>query len=145
MKVLLLKMKNVLFGLVKLVLNFFSGLLTLMSFTWSIRPRRYADYTFLFLIVRDMNLSANTLNNDLLKLITRHTNGKWVLIQILFSQLKKLFFIRCKKSATYFSFSTNPYILYIATFRAKTSAHLQPAHLQPIFSQLINHNTYMVF
>ena len=37
----------------------------------------------------------------------------------------ELLSIRCKKSTTYFNFSTNPCILYSTIFRANLSAHLQ--------------------
>ena len=59
----------------------------------SSNPRLLADDASLFSVVRNLNLSDNALNNDLLKLVTDYVNGKWILILILPSKLKKLFFL----------------------------------------------------
>ena len=61
--------------------SIFGALLFLMhindlSNELSSNSRLFTDDTSPFSIVRDTNLSANALNNDLLKLITGHISGK---------------------------------------------------------------------
>ena len=56
----------------------------------SSNPRLYSDDTSLLSVIRDTNLSADALSNDLLKL---------GLFLILLSKLKKLFFLKLRNQA----------------------------------------------
>ena len=52
-------------------------------------------FLFFFSVVPDTNLSANTLNNDLLKINSWDINGRWVLILISSKQVQEVIF-SCK-------------------------------------------------
>ena len=62
----------------------------------SSNPRLYSDDTSLLLVIRDTNLSADALSNDLLM---ENGNVKLGLILILLSKLKKLFFLKLRNQA----------------------------------------------
>ena len=62
----------------------------------SSNPRLYSDDTSLLSVIRDTNLSADALSNDLLM---ENGNVKLDLILILLSKLKKLFFLKLRNQA----------------------------------------------
>ena len=62
----------------------------------SSNPRLYSDDTSLLSVIRDTNLSADSLSNDLLM---ENGNVKLGLILILLSKLKKLFFLKLRNQA----------------------------------------------
>ena len=62
----------------------------------SSNPRLYSDDTSLLSVIRDTNLSADALSNDLLM---ENGNVKLGLILILLSKLKKLFFLKLRNQA----------------------------------------------
>ena len=62
----------------------------------SSNPRLYSDDTSLLSVIRDTNLSADALSNDLLM---ENGNVKLGLILILLSKLKKLFFLKLRNEA----------------------------------------------
>ena len=62
----------------------------------SSNPRLYSDDTSLLSVIRDTNLSADALSNDLLM---DNGNVKLGLILILLSKLKKLFFLKLRNQA----------------------------------------------
>ena len=62
----------------------------------SSNPRLYSDDTSFLSVIRDTNLSADALSNDLLM---ENGNVKLGLILILLSKLKKLFFLKLRNQA----------------------------------------------
>ena len=62
----------------------------------SSNPRLYSDDTSLLSVIRDTNLSADALSNDLLM---ENGNVKLGLILVLLSKLKKLFFLKLRNQA----------------------------------------------
>ena len=62
----------------------------------SSNPRLYSDDTSLLSVIRDTNLSADSLSNDLLM---ENGNVKLGLILVLLSKLKKLFFLKLRNQA----------------------------------------------
>ena len=62
----------------------------------SSNPRLYSDDTSLLSVIRDTNLSADALSNDLLM---ENGNVKLGLFLILLSKLKKLFFLKLRNQA----------------------------------------------
>ena len=62
----------------------------------SSNPRLYSDDTSLLSVIRDTNLSADALSNELLM---ENGNVKLDLILILLSKLKKLFFLKLRNQA----------------------------------------------